>query len=81
MTSISMPRMESAADERRATSRGLLRRLFARLVEARRRSAERIAATHVAALPDTQLAKLGFSEVDIALLRAGKPAADFFAQR
>jgi hypothetical protein len=80
MTSISMPRMESIAEERGATSRGLLRRLFARLVEARSRSAERIAATHMAALPDTQLAKLGFSEVDIALLRAGEPAAGFFSR-
>lgn len=55
-----------------AKGRGLFRRLFDRLIEARQAQAERAVAAHLLSLDDVTLDKLGY---DRAALRASGPGA------
>jgi hypothetical protein len=60
---------------------GLLRRALDKMLEARHREVQRRIASYLQGLDDDRLARLGFSEAEIALIRAGTPISTVLGQR
>ena len=82
MTSFSMPSRPGAVSEPRLTRIGeAVAKAFARLVEARAETADRVVSSQLAAKSDGVLTGFGFSAGEIAELRAGASVNRIMARR
>jgi len=77
MSAITLPNGAQATCEDRASlPRGIIRRTFAAIIDARSASVERRIRIYLEGLSDERLQDLGFSAPDIRSVRAGAPLGD-----